>query len=65
MGTPDWLSTTIRKAAVERAVKAGQTLFRTGNRTAGLYEIVKGRVRLVRVDRSGREAVRAGLNRSH
>ena len=57
MGAPDWLSTTIRKAAIERTVKAGQNLFRTGSRTAGLYEIVKGKVRLVRVDRSGREAV--------
>jgi CRP-like cAMP-binding protein len=53
----DWLSTTIRKAAVERTVKTGQTLFRTGSRTAGLYEIVKGKLRLVRVDCSGREAV--------
>ena len=42
---------------MERAVKAGQNLFRTGGRTAGLYEILKGKVRLVRVDRSGREAV--------
>ena len=32
-------------------------MFRTGARTAGLYEIVKGKVRLARVDRSGHEAV--------
>jgi CRP-like cAMP-binding protein len=32
-------------------------LFRSGNRTVGLYEVVKGKLRLVRVDRSGREAV--------
>jgi CRP/FNR family transcriptional regulator, dissimilatory nitrate respiration regulator len=57
VSAPDWLSANIRAAAVERALKAGQTLFRTGARTAGLYEIVKGKVRLVRVDRSGREAV--------
>jgi CRP-like cAMP-binding protein len=57
VGTPNWLSTPIRGAALERSLKAGQTLFRTGARTAGLYEIVKGKVRLVRVDRSGREAV--------
>ena len=57
MSAPDWLSASIRAAAVERALTAGQTLFRTGARTAGLYEIVKGKVRLVRVDRSGREAV--------
>ena len=57
MSAPDWLSASIRAAAVERALAAGQTLFRTGARTAGLYEIVKGKVRLVRIDRSGREAV--------
>jgi CRP-like cAMP-binding protein len=57
VSAPDWLSANIRAAAVERSLTAGQTLFRTGARTAGLYEIVKGKVRLVRVDRSGREAV--------
>ena len=57
MSAPDWLSPAIRASAVERPLQAGQTLFRTGVRTAGLYEIVKGKVRLVRVDRSGREAV--------
>lgn len=57
MRAPDWLSANIRAAAVERSLAAGQTLFRTGARTAGLYEIVEGKVRLVRVDRSGREAV--------
>jgi CRP/FNR family transcriptional regulator, dissimilatory nitrate respiration regulator len=57
VGTSSWLSPAIRASAVERALKAGQTLFAAGARTAGLYEIVKGKVRLVRVDRSGREAV--------
>ena len=57
MNAPDWLSATIRGAAVERRLKAGQALFRTGAPTGGLYEIVTGKVRLVRVDRSGREAV--------
>jgi CRP/FNR family transcriptional regulator, dissimilatory nitrate respiration regulator len=57
VGALDWLPTRIRGAAVERALKAGQGLFRAGTRTAGLYEIVQGKVRLVRVDRSGREAV--------
>ena len=53
----DWHSATVRAAAVERKLKAGQTLFRTGARTVGLYEVRKGRVRLVRVDRSGRETI--------
>jgi CRP/FNR family transcriptional regulator, dissimilatory nitrate respiration regulator len=53
----DWLSAAVRGAAKERTLKAGQTLFRRGNRTSGLYEIVEGEVRLVRVNRAGREAV--------
>ena len=53
----DWLPRTIRAAGVERALDAGQVLFRTGQRTAGLYEVITGNVRLVRVDRAGREAV--------
>jgi len=32
-------------------------LFRIGDKTAGLYEVVEGKVRLVRIDRSGREAI--------
>jgi CRP/FNR family transcriptional regulator, dissimilatory nitrate respiration regulator len=57
MNTSNWLSSGVRAAATQRSLKAGQTLFRSGGNTAGLYEIVKGKVRLVRVDRSGREAV--------
>jgi CRP-like cAMP-binding protein len=53
----DWLPAAVRVAARERRLKAGQTLFRRGNRTSGLYEIVEGQVRLVRVNRAGREAV--------
>ncbi|MGZ5876429.1 MAG: Crp/Fnr family transcriptional regulator, partial [Bradyrhizobium sp.] len=41
----------------ERALKAGQALFRRGQRTAGFYEVIAGSVRLVRVDRAGRETV--------
>ena len=57
MTSPDWLSATVRAGAVERRLQAGQTLFRFGDRTVGLYEVLNGKVRLVRVDRSGREAV--------
>jgi CRP-like cAMP-binding protein len=53
----DWLPASVRTAGVERTLKAGQSLFRQGSRSVGLYEVVKGTVRLVRVDRSGREAV--------
>ena len=62
--TPKWISTTVRRAATERVLKAGQHLFRVGDRTAGLYEVVDGKVRLVRVDRSGREAILQAAERA-
>lgn len=52
-----WLSGAVRAAARDRRLQAGQTLFRSGERTAGLYQVLIGQVRLVRIDRSGREAV--------
>jgi CRP/FNR family transcriptional regulator, dissimilatory nitrate respiration regulator len=55
--TADWLSDSVGASSIERELKAGQTLFRSGNRTAGLYQVVKGKVHLVRIDRAGREAV--------
>jgi CRP/FNR family transcriptional regulator, dissimilatory nitrate respiration regulator len=53
----DWLTRTVQAAGIERTLRAGQVLFRTGQRTAGLYRVVAGKLRLVRVDRAGREAV--------
>ena len=53
----DWLTRTVRTAGIERALKAGQVLFRAGQRTTGLFEVTSGSVRLVRVDRTGRETV--------
>jgi CRP-like cAMP-binding protein len=43
---PDWLPAAVRAARVERTFKAGQSLFRQGSRTVGLYEVVSGKVRL-------------------
>ena len=57
MSVPDWLSPPIRAAAKELTFEAGQYIFRSGARTTGLYEIIQGKIRLVRVDRSGREAI--------
>lgn len=57
MTATDWLSSSVRAAAIERRLKPGQALFYAGSRTAGLYQVVNGTVRLVRTDRSGREAV--------
>jgi CRP-like cAMP-binding protein len=53
----DWLSPTVRAAAIERKLKPGQALFQSGSKAAGLYQVLSGTVRLVRTDRSGREAV--------
>lgn len=53
----DWLSAAVRASAIDRRLRAGQALFRSGDSTVGLYKVLKGKLRLVRVDRSGREAV--------
>jgi CRP-like cAMP-binding protein len=53
----DWLPAALRDAGVERPLTAGQTLFRQGDRVHGLYEVVKGRVRLARVGPDGREVI--------
>lgn len=47
----------VRAVAFERKLKAGEALFRLGDKAVGFYEVVSGRVRLVRVDRVGRETV--------
>ncbi|HEY5126780.1 MAG TPA: Crp/Fnr family transcriptional regulator [Bradyrhizobium sp.] len=53
----DWLTRTVQAAGIERALRPGQVLFRSGQRTAGFYQVIAGSVRLARVDRAGREAV--------
>jgi CRP-like cAMP-binding protein len=57
MTAQGWISPALRAAAIERKLAAGEALFHAGTKTAGLYEVLGGTVRLVRVDRSGREAV--------
>jgi CRP-like cAMP-binding protein len=57
MPVKDWLPAAVRASAIERKLKAGEPLFHLGDKTAGLFEVIAGRVRLVRVDRSGRETV--------
>ena len=57
MAASDWLSTSVRAAAIERRLRAGQTVFHAGAKSAGFYEVVTGTVRLIRVDPGGREAV--------
>jgi CRP-like cAMP-binding protein len=57
MPANDWLPASVRAAAIDRRLKSGETLFRLGEKTTGLYEVLVGRVRLARVDRSGQEIV--------
>ena len=57
MPIEDWLPAPVRAQARERKLKAGEAVFRLGDKSAGLIEVVTGRVRLSRVDRSGREIV--------
>ena len=57
MPGPDWLPAAVRAAAIDRKLKAGEALFRLGDKTAGLCEVRAGRVRLSRVDRSGHEVI--------
>lgn len=57
MPVMDWLPASVRAVAVDRKLKSGEMLFRLGGKSGGLYEIVTGRVRLARVDRSGHEVV--------
>jgi CRP-like cAMP-binding protein len=57
MPAKDWIPASVRAASIDRALKSGETLFRLGDKTTGLYEVLVGRVRLARVDRSGNEIV--------
>lgn len=57
MPNADWLPAAVRAQARERTLKAGEAVFRLGDKSVGLIEVVAGRVRLARVDRSGREIV--------
>jgi CRP-like cAMP-binding protein len=57
MTAKDWLPSAVLAAGMERVLSPGQALFRLGDRTAGIYEIVKGQVQMMRVDASGREVV--------
>ena len=57
MSVKDWLPATAWSKAVDRKLKAGEALFHLGDKTSGLYEVIAGRVRMTRVDRSGRETV--------
>jgi CRP-like cAMP-binding protein len=57
MPVEDWLPAAARLAAIDHQLQAGEPLFRIGGKTLGLCEVLTGRVRLARMDRSGREVV--------
>jgi CRP-like cAMP-binding protein len=57
MPNQNWLPAAVRAKATERKLKAGEALFRLGDRPVNFYEVLAGRVRLSRVDRSGREVI--------
>ncbi len=49
----DSMPADVRAAAKNRKLKAGEVLFRLGDKTIGLCEVIAGHVRLARVDRWG------------
>jgi CRP-like cAMP-binding protein len=57
MTVEDWLPVKVRRAAIDRELKTNETLFRLGSKAVGMYEVISGRVRLCRVDSTGREIV--------
>ena len=57
MPVKDWMTAGVCAAGIDRKLKANEVLFRLGDKTIGLWEVLAGRVRLARVDRSGHELV--------
>jgi CRP-like cAMP-binding protein len=54
-GRPSWLPPAIIRAGKTGHFRTGETVFRQRERASGLYEVLSGTVRLVRVDAAGRE----------
>jgi CRP/FNR family transcriptional regulator, dissimilatory nitrate respiration regulator len=57
MDAKDWLPAKIQSLGIERRLVAGQILFDQGDASVGVYEVVSGKVRQVRVDPEGRDVV--------
>jgi CRP-like cAMP-binding protein len=53
----DWLPQSVRDAGVNRALNAGEVLFRVDTPTVGLFEVIRGGIKLVRIAPSGRETI--------
>jgi CRP/FNR family transcriptional regulator, dissimilatory nitrate respiration regulator len=57
MDAKDWLPAKIQSSGIERRLVAGQMLFDQGDAAVGVYEVVSGKVRQLRVDPEGRDVV--------
>jgi CRP-like cAMP-binding protein len=57
MDARDWLLTGKNILGIERKLAAGQMLFDQGDAAIGLYEVVSGQVKQVRIDPQGRDVV--------
>lgn len=53
----DWLPKSVRDAGVDRVLSPGDFLFRVDTPTKGLFEVVEGRIKLVRIAPAGRETI--------
>ena len=57
MNAKEWLPAGKTNSAIERKLGAGQMLFDQGDAAIGLYEVVSGQVKQVRIDPGGRDVV--------
>ena len=57
MNAKEWLPAKIQNSGIERRLIAGQMLFDQGDAAVGVYEVVIGKVRQVRIDPEGRDVV--------
>ena len=51
----DGLPAGMQGAGIERALKAGDHLFHLGDRAAGIYQVLRGEVRLTRIGTNGQQ----------
>jgi len=57
MNAKDWLPAKIQNSGIERGLVAGQMIFDQGDAAVGVYEVVSGKVKQVRIDPEGRDVV--------
>jgi CRP-like cAMP-binding protein len=57
MSAIDWIPSEITAAARQRILQPGESLFRQGDQTYGIFAIENGRVQMIRYDSHGRSLV--------